>query len=501
MAIRNDISIDWDASPRIILIDAPSTEVDIQDLIDTLRYLESKADAMDNAQVLDAAGKESLKADGSLLVGLTVTLNNAQVAFEARGGPDWVLCTIAGGNVVAVEDLEAQTRVYIDARKPTAYISIDRTGSSSATLIQSESSVTQGDIDNIVDGVWDESLASHMVPNSASTAVRAATYSLGTITLDTVNGTDGTGWPIGTHFKPSGNLTDALTLMFYGNVDDLVLHSDLIVEASHDISNIVIRTTGKMGTDVTLNPGCTCSGTSFRNINLEGTITSGDQILIYDSSISSLANFQGIMNNVTFAQGSEISLNSWANIIQGTAGGEPSNEVEISIGDASLNMSHWTGNLKLKDKTGSDRTVVNCTSGSIIIDATCVAGIIQLLGTGVIESDNSGPGCQVDIDGFTGVDNIINGVWNELTSEHTIPGTFGYEVEGTTVDLEYLKTSADSTEAIVQFISDLESGKHVLVGNQLICYKPDNVTELIRFNLYDAGGTPTTDNVYQRDRV
>jgi len=53
----------------------------------------------------------------------------------------------------------------------------------------------------------------------------------------------------------------------------------------------------------------------------------------------------------------------------------------------------------------------------------------------------------------------------------------------------------------LQFISDLESGKHVLVANQLICYKPDNITELIRFNLYDAGGSPTTDDVYRRDRV
>ena len=42
MAFRTDISIDWTTSPRIITLAAPSTEITIQELYDTLRDLEGR---------------------------------------------------------------------------------------------------------------------------------------------------------------------------------------------------------------------------------------------------------------------------------------------------------------------------------------------------------------------------------------------------------------------------------------------------------------------------
>ena len=82
MAIRNDISIDYSISPREILVDAPSVEITIQDLIDTVWDIQSQALAMRYPNILESSGKETL--DEVTKVGLTVTLNNAQIAFEAR---------------------------------------------------------------------------------------------------------------------------------------------------------------------------------------------------------------------------------------------------------------------------------------------------------------------------------------------------------------------------------------------------------------------------------
>ncbi len=295
-------------------------------------------------------------------------------------------------------------------------------------VTEAATSITEQDKLDIADREWEETLGSHITENSAATAVKAATYRIGNVTLDTVNGTAGTGWAIGTHFKPSNNLTDALTIMLYGKVSDLTLMSDITVEAIHDISSKVVRTIGLMGIDVTLATGCASHKTTFKNINLSGVVTAGNQHLIYDSSIGNLENFQGIMNNVSFNQGSEITLNGWANIIQGTAGGDPTNEVEINIGTASLNISHWTGNLKLMGKTGTDRTVINCDSGNIIIDSTCTAGIIQLLGTGRLEADNSGAGCQVDTDGLQNIENTASAVWDEDMTTHTATDSAGEKV-------------------------------------------------------------------------
>jgi len=93
---------------------------------------------------------------------------------------------------------------------------------------------------------------------------------------------------------------------------------------------------------------------------------------------------------------------------------------------------------------------------------------------------------------------IAAAVWNSEIADYTVSGIFGSELTG---NIDYVAAKVDINNTILQFISDLESGRQVLIGNQLICYKPDNVTELIRFNLYDAGGSPTTDNVYRRDRT
>lgn len=372
-------------------------------------------------------------------------------------------------------------------------VQIISTNSAGLVVVDTGSGITPGDKTDIIEGVWDEVLSgtNHLVPDSAATALRSATYIIGSITLDTINGDAGTGWAIGTHFQPSNNLTDALTIMGYGNVHDLVLENNITVGPTHDISNLVVRTTGRMGVDVILDVGCTSNNTTFKNLNLSGEITSGNQILVYDCSIGNLDNFRGIMNNVTFAQGSEITLDTWANIIQGTAGGEPTNEVEISIGTAMLNVSHWTGNLKLKGKTGTDRTVINCDSGNIIIDSTCIAGKIQLLGTGFLEADNSGPGCDVDIEGFISNETITDAVWDETLTgvTHNIPTSSGRRLRelGTVVS-----ASVDDPAATLDsFITTLTETRDDFYNDQLIRFTSGNLEGYVRPILSYNGTTKT----------
>jgi hypothetical protein len=98
MSFRDDITIDWSVSPRIIEVAAPSTTLTIQDLYDTLRSLGAGVDAIDKDEIIDGSGKEDL--GGGTLVGLTVKLLNAQVKFEDRPGPDYIQCTVKDGNLV-----------------------------------------------------------------------------------------------------------------------------------------------------------------------------------------------------------------------------------------------------------------------------------------------------------------------------------------------------------------------------------------------------------------
>ena len=104
MAFRSDVIVDWSQSPRIITILAPSTEIIIQDLVDTLRELEQQPANLIYSSIISAAGKETL--GGGVSVGITATLLNAHLAFEARLTPD-VDGTVTTGGVTTFSDTGA----------------------------------------------------------------------------------------------------------------------------------------------------------------------------------------------------------------------------------------------------------------------------------------------------------------------------------------------------------------------------------------------------------
>lgn len=130
MSIRNDITINWSVSPRIIEIAAPSTSISMQDLYDTVRNLASQYDAMDEDEIIDGAGKELL--GDAVSVGLTIKLLNAKVKFEDRIDSPWIVCNIIGGNLVALDE----NNNSMDPVEPSSYVTTTRISSSSATIVE-----------------------------------------------------------------------------------------------------------------------------------------------------------------------------------------------------------------------------------------------------------------------------------------------------------------------------------------------------------------------------
>jgi len=53
----------------------------------------------------------------------------------------------------------------------------------------------------------------------------------------------------------------------------------------------------------------------------------------------------------------------------------------------------------------------------------------------------------------------------------------------------------------VTFIKSIEGGRWRIVGNQMIFFGEDNVTEIARFNLLDGSGFPTQESPLERVRV
>lgn len=157
MTIRTDIVVDWEASPRVITIEEPSTEITLQDLVDTCRYLEQDPDAMDDPSLISASGKEQL--GGGVSVAITANLQNTVLAFEARPGPAFTICNVRGGNLVATDD-NGDPMFPI---KSTAYVQVVMAASSSATLVATSIEIAQD--------VWDVLTAGHTLAGSFGEAV------------------------------------------------------------------------------------------------------------------------------------------------------------------------------------------------------------------------------------------------------------------------------------------------------------------------------------------
>jgi hypothetical protein len=278
-------------------------------------------------------------------------------------------------------------------------------------------------VDDITNGVWSEDLSTY---NNGAGKIQQEQLFHGEVIVDSTSGTSGITFPTGTRKQPSNNLTDALTICNNNNIAKLRLRSDLTIEAGHDISNKSFETRGIMGTTVTFEVGCTSQGATFRYLNLQGTLGGSCEILVENCSIFTLENFTGIMQGVSFAQGSELSIGSWAEIYNCRSGGEPGNEPEISIGNSILSIQQYRGNLKLTNKTGSNRTVASFLPGNVTIASTCVAGKIQILGIGEVEADDSGPGCLVDLDAVISRSSISEAVWDEELVNHINDKTTGH---------------------------------------------------------------------------
>jgi hypothetical protein len=134
MAIRSDVTVEWRSSPRVISVPDPSTDISVQDLYDTLSLLEAEQENLQWDKIVSAGGKESL--GGGQLVGLTLTLLNAQIVWGDRASP--VVTRITGGNIVAVDDLGADIDVLLFSANVNCFIAQSSSATVSDQALQKE---------------------------------------------------------------------------------------------------------------------------------------------------------------------------------------------------------------------------------------------------------------------------------------------------------------------------------------------------------------------------
>jgi len=393
MAIRTDIiSIDWAESPRIIWINISETVTDVQDIYDTCRHLQALHTGIDEVNICDAGGKEPL--GGGVSVGITVSLFNAVYAFADRPGPDWVICNMTGGNIVAFEDKTRAVELY--PRKPTAYVSADRSSSSSATLQEQE-------------------------------AIQFASYN-GAVTVDITSIYVGIEHPVGTPQQPVNNMVDAHDIAAATGIGDFKILSDMTIDTI-DFSHGHRFLAASPYIVLTLDSSANLTNCGFENVTIQGEVdgmNSAINCFILDITAAS-----GVFHHCAF--GGAVVLTGRMDMFDCYSRVEGGGYPTFDVGAYAVVARQHRGSFSVVGATAGHVSSLGIEGGRLVLEASCVDGEVHARGTPFEIIDNSAIGCTlVDETESWKVRDIFKAhflkrVWNKVIKTITI-----YEEDKTT---------------------------------------------------------------------
>jgi len=373
MSIRNDIEIDWSQSPRIITILAPSTTCSVQDLYDTLRYLESESGAMDDKPTVSGSGKEEINDIES--VGLTISLLNAVIGFEAR--IDWTQCELSGGNIVAYNTSGDK----INPINPTPFVNITRIASSSATF------VTIGE-NGALTPTQHEILTMTEYQNKA-------------VYINTELGVNG----IGTATDPFNNVTDATDFAETHGIQTVYIYSE--VEIDRNVKNFTVIGIGS--------PVVNCNGQDLKNTEFIGCELRG----AYSDAIKATKCILGagfylnggfkdcsVISNLTCVDGGLVTMKDcFSNVANNGVSSISLN----GLGSSKLVVEDFSGDLVLSDVNSINDLVKVNSNSHLTILPSCTDGDIFVSGYPKVEDESNGS--NVDISAVINTANMAKEVW------------------------------------------------------------------------------------------
>lgn len=136
--------LQFDRINRIVTVPSPETSVTVQEVYDQSRDIEDRSDYMDMDDIVYAEGKTDLGSGQFIVISLFM-VNSWRIAFEARPGPDLVVCQVVGGNMVGRVGDPASTAQHPIA--PTTFTHATIAQASTGLAIVSDA--LQADVDEI----------------------------------------------------------------------------------------------------------------------------------------------------------------------------------------------------------------------------------------------------------------------------------------------------------------------------------------------------------------
>ncbi len=482
MATRTDITVDYFLSPRIIRVAAPSVELTIQDLHDTLTDIEQQPQNIVYTKLIVTEGKQPL--GGSVVVGLTATLQNALVAFDARktsassgtvtstdvtgriltdsAGTLIIDAVLTGATIVNASDVAVASVVTVDLE---TQLTTDVLGDGTDNQFDSgdvykiwnitQCSVTGGNL-VAVDGVGSP-LSSPILPTAGTQVVITASASAtlqelldiqhssfnGGVMVKAGSGFSGVTYPIGTPRQPVDNIPDAVLIATERGFTTIFIQDDFTFDIGDILTDFRIAGENAALSTITINSGAVITNCEIREATVTGILDGGSTINL------------GHANNLTFVDGhihdciigGTITLSGVANLHLvncNSSGAVAAPIFDLANSGSALNIRGFDGELVLTNKSGSEEVNVDMNSGDVRITSTVTNGQVTVRGHGRVLDDATGLALEEGIinGGCTLIDQQMSGerqllieriLRNKLITDPTTGIMTLYANDGTTV--------------------------------------------------------------------
>lgn len=422
-------------------VDAPSEELIMQDLVDTARVIESSFQGSGFPKLINASGKEDL--GGGVKVGITVAMQNLLLAFQGRTTPaqTGTVSTNPGSTVLGLDVFTDASATFITNSIQRGSLVINFTDHSIAEVVSvdSETQLTTKTLVNGIGNTYDAADVYHVfnivqvnasggnltavdelqasidpilptaftqvILTSSSSAtlseqqdIRFASYQ-NVVTLDVINGSSGTEFPVGTVREPANNLDDAKLIAAENGFDTISVKGDYTFAASDVLDGFTIRGQSAAKTRITLVDAASITNNIFELATISGYLDGGNDVL--DCHLEGIEYIDGIVENSELSTTDPIILSGTkAEFIRCWSGVAGSDTPVLDLGGTGteLIIRDYTGGIKLINHTsGTDSTSIDMESGHVIFDSTITSGEYTVRGEGKV-TDNSGPGATVNIE-------------------------------------------------------------------------------------------------------
>ena len=314
----------------------------------------------------------------------------------------------------------------------------------------------------------------------------------------------------GTACNPVQSVTAARPLANALNIRRYHLIGDLVLDQAHEDWHFCTS----MPDGSRVNPaGFSIAYSTFTHTGLNGTMaeTSGFDIIMQDCITDNITGLSGQLWRCTM-HGSYAMASSAGLLLQTCVNlNGNSNPVRIFVDDnvnaGFFRAQGWTGLLHLYNvRHANSYAHVSAQGATVEIMPSCTAGRIWIEGAAKV-INGAGSGCVVDLSALTAMSSSLDvmsgsilAISSSLANVSSSVGTTYNEVLHLSSSLSIMSGTITQISSSVGFIEAIEGGRWHIVGNQMVFYAANGMSEVARFDLFDSVGNPTMDAVFERKR-